>query len=333
MFKVMIFKAKKMKKILITGSAGYIGSCLLTVLKKKYDIYGIDKSYKKKYANKEYKASLLNYNYSRKIIKDINPDLIIHLAGESTIDGIEKKNEYIKNNIKVTKNLLKIMQDCNIDKIIFSSTAAVYRANNSLKNFAETSKLGPNNIYGKTKLNCEKMIKKKIKNYIIFRFFNVCSALPWLNKGELHQPETHLIPLAVYKIKKKKNILIYGNNFKTKDGTCIRDYIHIFDLCQAFSNGLKKIFNKKIKKIINLGSEKPYTNLEIVKKIYKILKVKEKKIFFSKRRKGDISRLVCSSKKAKKIINWKPKYSNLNKILSDEIKWQNKIKKKKIFLY
>jgi UDP-glucose 4-epimerase len=321
-----------MKKILITGAAGYIGNCLFSYLKKKYEVYGLDKV-----ANNNnkffYKADLLNIKLTNQILKKLKPDLIIHLAGQSTVDSIENKKDYIKNNQDATANLIKSMKVNAIKKIIFSSTAAVYKSNNN-KIFSERSKIKPNNIYGSTKYKCELFIRQSNLNYIIFRFFNVCSSIPKLNVGEIHNPETHLIPLAVHKILKNKKINIYGNDFKTRDGTCIRDYIHIFDLCLAFEKTLQLMFLNKIsKKIINLGSGCGFTTLEVIKKIQKIIK-KKNKISFVKKRVGDVPTLVCSYKKANLIIKWRPKNSNLKKIIKDEILWQTKDHKKpRQFIY
>jgi UDP-glucose 4-epimerase len=160
-----------MKKILITGAAGYIGNCLFSYLKKKYEVYGLDKV-----ANNNnkffYKADLLNIKLTNQILKKLKPDLIIHLAGQSTVDSIENKKDYIKNNQDATANLIKSMKVNAIKKIIFSSTAAVYKSNNN-KIFSERSKIKPNNIYGSTKYKCELFIRQSNLNYIIFRFFNV----------------------------------------------------------------------------------------------------------------------------------------------------------------
>lgn len=319
-----------MKKILITGAAGYIGNCLFSYLKKKYEVYGLDKVNNKFF----YKVDLLNIKLTNQILKKLKPDLIIHLAGQSTVDSIENKKDYIKNNQNATANLIKCMKVNGIKKIIFSSTAAVYKSNSN-KIFSERSVIKPNNIYGSTKYKSELLIKQSNINYIIFRFFNVCSSIPQLKVGEMHNPETHLIPLAVHKILKNKKINIYGNTFKTRDGTCIRDYIHVFDLCLAFERTLQLIFLNKIsKKIINLGSGYGYTTLEVVKKIQQIIKKKKCKISFIKNRVGDVPALVCSYKKANSTIKWKPKNSSLEKIIKDEILWQTKYQKKiRQFIY
>jgi len=320
-----------MKKILITGSSGYIGSCLYKfLLKKKYTVYGIDKVKTNNIKN-TFKANLNNTNKLDKIIKKINPKIIIHLAAQSTLDQINKKKKYILNNYIATKNLLKSMNKYRINKIIFSSTAAVYKNNNL--NLKENSTLGPNNIYGSTKLKCEKIIRKnKEIKFIIFRFFNVCSSIPALKVGENHNPETHLIPLTIKKILKKKGgeegiIKIYGKNYKTNDGTCIRDYIHIEDLCHAYEKAIKLLIKNNLKnQTLNIGTGTGYTNLEIVNKIKSLIKFSKKIniVKFVKRRKGDVDRLVCSYNKAKVLLGWIPKKSNLENIIRDELRWQKK---------
>ena len=319
-------------KIIITGSSGYIGSCLYEVLKKnkKYKILGLDKTSPKLCKQKLFKkVDLNNYKLTNKIFKDFKPDAIIHLAAQSTIDFIKNKNLYIKNNVGLTKNLIKVINEHKSKYLIFSSTAAVYQA--QIGNLNEKKKLKPNNIYGKTKLDCEKLIKNdlnKNSKFIIFRFFNVCSALIENKIGEFHNPETHYVPIVVQKMIDKKNILIYGKNFKTRDGFAIRDYIHIKDIIRGIILSLIYLAKKKNKSVtLNLGTERGHSNLQIINKLEEISKNKIKFNFY-KKRPGDSPRLVCTNKKAKKIIGWEPKNSNLKKILVDEFLWQKFLKKR-----
>jgi UDP-glucose 4-epimerase len=300
-------------------------------------VYVLDKS-ENKFCIKNKKAiykkcDLTNFNKTNKIINLIKPSAIIHLAGQSTIDFIKNKKEYKKNNIIATKNILRSIKKNQIKNFIFSSTAAVYKSSN-LK-LTEKSTLKPNNIYGKTKLSCEKKIfntlNKNNTNFIKFRFFNVCSALISLRIGEMHKPETHLIPILAKKFKENKEIYIYGNNYKTKDKTCIRDYIHISDIVEAFELGIKYLKKKNRSQIINLGTKNGYSTLEIFKKFKSFFNYKFSHPLFKKRRQGDSGKLLCSNKKAYKILRWKPKYSHILKIINDEIKWLNYIEKKNIY--
>ncbi len=317
-------------KILITGSNGYIGSVLGSYLESKgFEVYGVDKNVNNLFVKfKQYKCNLNNYQKLRKIIKKIKPLKIVHLAGESTLDNINNKKNYVKNNIEATQKLLRACNDQKVNKIIFSSTASVYKETN--RKIKESFLLKPNNIYGLTKLRSEHLITKNSKNnnlnYIIFRFFNVCSSLKKI--GENHNPETHLIPLVVQKYIEREKIIIYGNNFKTKDGSCIRDYVHILDLCNAFYKALKYLDDtkkKQVKEIINLGSNKGISVFQIVNYFKKKLK-----FTITKKRKGDNNILICNNKIAFKILKWKPINSSISKIINDEIKWYKILKRKGI---
>ena len=318
-----------MKKLIITGASGYIGSCLVQFLKKKYKISTIDKVYRA--SSHIIKCNMLNLNRLCKILKKEKPDVIIHLAGQSLVDENINKKKYYLNNVVATKNLIIAMKMNKIENLIFSSTAAIYKYKNTI--LSENDDTNPISTYAKTKFRCEKLIKNSNINSIILRFFNVCSALKINNKviGELHNPETHLIPTIVYKNIKRKKIYIYGNDFKTKDGTCLRDYVHIKDICSSIKNSINYLLKTTNRyEILNIGSNKTFTNFEILNNISKITKVKNNyKII--KRRKGDVDKLHCSNRKAKNLIKWKPMYSDINNILKDEITWVKKLLIKKKF--
>ncbi len=317
-----------MKKILITGGSGYIGSCLYYYIKKTFNVKIIDK--KRNKLLKIYSLNLLDFKKLNKFLSEFKPELIIHLAAQSLVDEKINKEKYFKNNVKATQNLIKAMKKNNINNIIFSSTAAVYKYN--YKILKENNTLKPVSTYSKTKLNCEKIIKNSKINYIILRFFNVCSSIKVNEKiiGEYHNPETHLIPTVVYKNILKKKFFIYGNNYKTNDGTCIRDYVHIRDICSAIKNSVYYLFkNNNRSHIINIGSSFKNTNLQILKKIEKITKIKNN-FDIVKRRKGDVDILVCSNSKAKHVLKWKPVNSNLSKIIRDEILWVKYLIKNKM---
>ncbi len=313
-----------MKKIIITGANGYIGKCLFHFLKNKFKVLGIDKD--ESFNRNIIKCNILNSKKLNSILEKEKPHLIIHLAAQSLVDETINKKKYYDNNVLATKNLLKIMKQNKINKIIFSSTAAVYDQNT--KPLTENSKLNAISTYAKTKLICEKNIKKQKKiNSVILRFFNVCSALDKPVIGELHEPETHLIPTIVYKAIFGKKIYIYGNDFSTHDGTCIRDYIHIKDICSAIEKSTTFLLNNNKSKTYNIGGNKGLSNNEIVNFIKKIIK-KKINLTYVKRRKGDISKLVCNPNQINKQLGWKAKNSNLDKIVKDEVNWIKKFSKK-----
>ena len=315
-----------MYKILITGASGYIGKCLFYYLKKKFNVVGIDKI--RTSENKIFYLNLLNIKKLNQLIKKEKPDIIIHLAAQSLVDNTIDKKKYYDNNIKVTNNLLKVMKDNNIKKIIFSSTAAVYHQSSKL--LTEKSKLKPLSTYAKTKLLCENNIKKQKKiNSIILRLFNVCSAINKPLLGVSHNPVTHLIPTIVYKSIYNMKVYIYGNNFSTPDGTCIRDYIHIKDVCDAIEKSIIYLVKNNYSQIFNIGNKRGISNKEILNYIKKFINSKIN-IQYVNKRAGDVSKLVCSYNKIKNILNWRPKNSSLSKIINDEIKWISKMKKKQI---
>ena len=319
-----------MTKILITGSSGYIGSCLSNYLKDQKNIYLIDKVNPKKFDKKNFffiKCDLNNTEKLEKVLRKIKPEIIIHLAAKSTVNEKIDKNKYIDNNIKATKNLIKVMLKLKINKIIFSSTAAVYDRN--LKFLKEKHSLKPISNYGKSKLIAEKMIKKNKKiKYVILRFFNVSGCITNPLIGEFHNPETHLVPISVFRTIKKNFVNIFGNNYPTKDGTCIRDYVHVKDICSAIK---KSIFflKKNNSLIVNIGGGKGTSNLEVLKRLKRITN-KDVKINFLDKRKGDHPFLVCNINKANTLLGWKPKFSKIDNILRDEIRWSNFLIKKNI---
>jgi UDP-glucose 4-epimerase len=318
-------------KILVTGCSGYIGSCLSGLLKKKKNVYFLDKDKPKNFVKLKknfYKCNLNDIQKLEKIVKKIKPEIIVHLAAKSTVNEKIKKNSYMHNNADATKNLLKVMNKFKVDKIIFSSTAAVYdKSKNYLK---ETNLLKPISNYGKSKLISEQLIQKNKRiKYVILRFFNVAGCSIKEKIGEFHNPETHLIPVSVFKAISNKTINIFGNNYKTKDGTCVRDYIHVNDICSVILKST--IYLKKNKSTtINVGSGQGISNNDVLKNLNELIQSKIK-IKYLKKRKGDQPFLVCNINKVKKILKWSPKNSSIKKILSDEIVWTKYLISKKIY--
>ncbi len=319
------------KRILITGASGYIGSCLNNFFNKDSLIYCLDKKHPNTWTKinkkKFYICDLLNKKKLTKVIKNIMPDVVIHFAATSTVNEKIPYSKYYQNNVVATKNLIEVMNELKIKKIIYSSTAAVY--DRKVRRIIEKDKLNPISKYGKSKLKAEEIIKrnKKIK-HIILRFFNVSSSIPKPLIGEYHNPETHLIPIAVSNAIQNRAINLFGNDYETKDGTCIRDYIHIKDICLAIKKSIMYLEKKTLKSLIlNIGNGKGISNKEIVFSLKKILK-KTINIRFLKRRKGDQAFLVCDIKKAKKFIKWIPVNSTTSKILKDEINWTKFLEKR-----
>jgi UDP-glucose 4-epimerase len=314
-----------MIKIILTGADGYIGHCFYKLYKKKFNILPIDK---KKKHNKD--VIICNLNNTKKlssILGKFKPHVTVHLAAQSLVSNSIPKSKYVNDNTNATKNLLLILKKNKLNNIIFSSTAALYKSSNNPLN--EKSKLNPLSNYAKTKFRCETLINKSKLNYVIFRFFNACSAIKKFNVGELHNPETHLVPKLVWQSLNNKIIKIYGTKYRTKDGTAIRDYTHVEDICLAIHAIITSILKSKKNYTVNIGSSNGFSVLEMTKYLQKLLK-ENLKIKYTKPRKNDAEILICNNSKIKKIINWKPKKSNLKNIFKDEIYWARYLMNRKI---
>ena len=321
------------KNILITGGAGYIGSHVAEYLiKKKFNVFIIDNlstGYKKLINKKSkfIKKDLKQTKGLRQIILNNKINSVIHLAASLNVNESQKNlSKYTANNVKSTTNLITACKDTLVTSFIFSSTAAVYK--DGIYKVNEKSPTRPKSIYGKTKLKAEMLIKKAFEdnkiNYAILRFFNVCGASSSNEIGQINSYDLLFKNLAAATLKKKPSINIYGNDYQTKDGTCIRDFIHVSDLSEVNAK-LLNIF-KKIKKsiILNVGYGLGTTVLEVVKAFEKHSK-KKIKINFLPRRKADLKQIIADNSKLKKFLNWKPKYNKLSIMVKSSIKWGKKI--------
>ena len=320
------------KNILITGGAGYIGSHISEILiKKKKKIFILDNlsTGHKRLINKKAKfilGDITNKNKIKKIFKKNKIDSVIHLAAALSVGESQKKpNKYKWINIEGTKRLLSSIKDSNIKNIIFSSTCAVYK--DGLDKVSERSKLKPTSVYGKTKLIGEKLIKKFSKdnkiNYGILRFFNVAGASSTGKIGQINKGDQLFKNLSLELNKKNPVFKVYGADYKTKDGTCIRDYIHVSDIAKIHYEVLKKINKLNNSVILNCGYSKGISVKEVIKAFKKNTR---KKIIVKilERRKGDMAKITANSSKLKKFISWKPKYDNLDKIVKSCLYWEKK---------
>lgn len=316
-------------KILVTGGAGYIGSITNQELRKKgfetvvFDnlIYGHRKAVVDSILEV---GDLLRIESLRKIFKKHKFDGVIHfaayaLAGESMRDPYR----YFKNNIQGGLNLLQVMTENNVKKIIFSSSCAVYGYPKKLP-VTEREKLEPVSVYGEAKIAFEKILYWYEKlygiKYISLRYFNAAGASLDGTLGEDHKPETHIIPIALEAaLGLRKHFILFGNDYPTKDGTCIRDYIHVLDLAQAHISALERLEEGK-NAIYNLGAEKGYSNLEVLKMIKRVTG-RDFPVKIGKRREGDPAAIFADSTKIKKELGWKPQYSDLKTIVETAWKW------------
>ena len=322
------------KNILITGGAGYIGSHISEVLiKSKKKIFIVDdlSSGYKKLINKKakfYKQNILNIRKVRQIILNNKIDSIIHLAGNLIIgEGEKYPRKYYKNNVLGTKHLLNACKRTSVKNFIFSSTAAIYKEGQY--KVSEKSIIKPKSVYGKTKIKAEKLIKifsKKNKiNYGILRYFNIVGSSPSGKIGLINRNSDHLFKnFSIELMKKKPKLKIYGTDYKTKDGSCIRDFIHVSDIAKIHYLVLEKINKLNTSKILNCGYNKGTSVLEVAQE-FRRQSTKKVDIIFTKRRTNDLIKIIASNNKLNNFIKWKPKFNNLGKIVKSCLVWEKKI--------
>ena len=326
---------KIVKNVLITGGAGYIGSHVTeTLLKKNKKVFLVDNlsTGHKKLINKKakfFKLDIANKHGIKKIIEKYKIDSIIHLAAHLIIgEGQKKPKKYYKNNVLGTKKLLEACKNSMVKNFIFSSTAAIYKEGQY--KVSENSMIKPKSVYGKTKIKAENLIinfaKKNKINYGILRYFNIAGASPSGKIGLINKKSDHLFKNFSSEIMKKRpKLKIYGSDYKTKDGSCIRDFIHVSDIAQIHYLILEKINKLKISKILNCGYNKGISVLEVAKE-FKKQSSKKVNIIFTKRRKDDLIKIIASNKKLKNFVKWRPKFDNLSKIVKSCIIWERKIR-------
>ena len=325
-----------MNNILITGGAGYIGSHIVEQLvKTKAKIIIIDnmETGYKKLINKDaifVKGDIKNLKQLSKLFYKYKINSVIHLAAYLNVSEAEKnKKKYYENNVRGTLNVVKCCKNTNVKNIVFSSSCSIY--GNTKGAVDENKKANPKGYYAYTKYEGEKIIKKYAKklkyNFAILRYFNIAGASKSNKIGEINSSHGHLFKnIAIQSLKKNPKINIYGKDYKTKDGTCVRDYMHVSDLSSAHIKALKFINNKSKSIILNCGYGKGYSVLEIAK-IFKKMN-KNLKINFTKRRMGDVGSVFANTKKFNRTLKLKMKYNSIEKILASSIKWEKIIGKK-----
>jgi len=318
------------KNILVVGGAGYIGSYMCKLLYRNgYKVIILDNlstgfQHAAKYG-KLYVADI-NESYTLdRIFQDENIDAVFHFAAFSQVaESVQNPMKYFKNNVQGTINLLNKMIQYNVKKFIFSSTAAIF-GNPEYLPIDENHPKNPINPYGKSKLMIEEILEDLFKanelTSVSLRYFNAAGADPEGELGENHNPETHLIPIVLQTAYGKRNsINIFGNDYDTKDGTCIRDYIHINDLCKAHLLALEYLQENKVQEQFNLGNGEGYSIKEILSKSQEVTK-KLIPCLISERRSGDPAVLISDSSKAKQILKWEP-VLGIDDIIKDAWNWQ-----------
>lgn len=321
-----------MKTILVTGGAGYIGSHFCKVAKQNgYNIVVFDNF---STGRREFvkwgelvEGDLHDYELLVETFKKYKPIAVVHFAASIEVgESVENPYKYYDNNVVSTLTLLKAMKDCSIKNIIFSSTAAIFGMPDVKVVDEDTPKL-PINPYGASKLMVEQILNDFQKaygvNYIALRYFNASGADPDGELGETHEPANHLIPIVLERYMDGKEVNVFGGDWNTKDGTCIRDYIHVIDLANAHILALEKMLATNESKKINLGSGNGFSVLEIIKKSEEVVgdKINYKII---DRRPGDPETLICDNKLAKQYLGWKIQFTDVKNHIADTWKWLNR---------
>jgi UDP-glucose 4-epimerase len=317
--------------ILVCGGAGYIGSHTVhELVNQGKDVIIVDnlQTGHMKAVNpkaKFYKGDIRDAEFLDKVFSENEVEAIIHFAANSLVgESMEKPLLYFNNNVYGMQVLLESMVKHDIKNIVFSSTAAVYGEPKKIP-ILEDDETNPTNTYGETKLTMEKMMKWVNKAYgitfVSLRYFNACGALLDGSIGEDHFPESHLIPLILQvPLKKRDAITVFGEDYETPDGTCIRDYIHVLDLADAHIKAVDYLQKGNESNIFNLGNGVGFSVKEIIDSAKQATN-EDIKVVIGERRAGDPAKLIASNEKARKILGWEPKYTDVKDVIGTAWGW------------
>ncbi len=314
-----------MAKILVTGGAGYIGSHTVYFLRKSgHEVVVVDNLSRGHKANvPEGLLHVIDLRETAKLaelMKKENCEAVIHFAAFIAVGESTKAPElYFSNNVAGSASLFEAMQQASVNKLVFSSTAAAYGIP-KVDPITEDQPNSPINPYGESKVMVEEMIKT-LDQYRSFRgirlrYFNACGAEPAAGLGECHDPETHLIPLILRAVSTGNPVTVFGTDYDTPDGTCIRDYIHVSDLAEAHILAVEYLLKGGEPNVFNVGTGTGRSVKEVIDAVEKVTgkKVPQK---FGPRREGDPPRLVADSQKLQNTVGWKPTRTSLERIVSD----------------
>ncbi|MBC7363888.1 MAG: UDP-glucose 4-epimerase GalE [Candidatus Aminicenantes bacterium] len=320
-------------KILVTGGAGYIGShTVKDLLKHGYEVVIVD-NFSSGHpelvcGGQVIQADLRNKEQIADIFRQHKIDAVLHFAALIQVgESYQDPQKYYLHNLLTSLNLLETMLRHQVKQFIFSSSAAVYGAPQKIP-IEENHPLNPVNPYGTTKFMVEKILADYSRayglRYVSLRYFNAAGADPEGELGELHSPETHLIPnILLHLLGKNPDFQVFGHDFPTPDGTAIRDYIHVTDLARAHVLALERLLAGSDSQVLNLGSSRGYSVLEVIKEAEKITGRKVN-IKFGPKRLGDVPVLLASSRLAEDWLGWERKYSDLETIIRTAWEWHQK---------
>lgn len=320
--------------ILVCGGAGYIGSHAVSeLLDRKEEVVIIDNLQKGHLpavleGATFYNGDLKDEEFLKNVFKENEIEAVIHFAADSLVgESVEKPLQYYENNVYGTMCLLKVMTEFNVKKIVFSSTAATYGEAENIP-IVENDPTVPTNPYGETKLAVEKMLKWSEQayglKYVVLRYFNVAGAHMEGKLGEDHDPETHLIPIILQvALGNREKIMIFGDDYQTEDGTCIRDYIHVTDLADAHILAIEKLRKDNTSATYNLGNGNGFSVKQVIETA-RTVTGHPIPAEVASRRAGDPAVLIASSEKAINELGWKPKYADLHTMIESAWNWFQK---------
>ncbi|MCL0074635.1 UDP-glucose 4-epimerase GalE [Thermodesulfovibrionales bacterium] len=323
-----------MAKVLVTGGAGYIGSHVVKLLgEKDYDVVVYDNlstgTAKAVLYGQLVEGDILNLRDLKKAIDDFKPDAVMHFAAKIVVpESVKYPLLYYTNNVFGTLNVLEAMRCCGVNKFIFSSTAAVYGEPVEMSIVEETP-FRPVNPYGKSKAMIEEVLKDfsaaEDFRYVSLRYFNVAGADPSCTIGETKKDATHLITMCVRTaLGKREKLLVYGADYPTRDGSCIRDYIHVADLADAHVLSLEYLLKGERSDVFNCGYGRGYSVLEVVRTVRRVSGA-DFHVEYVNRRAGDPAVLISNPNKIKSELDWKPKYNDLDFIIKTAWEWEKRI--------
>jgi UDP-glucose 4-epimerase len=320
-------------KVLVVGGAGYIGSHMVKMLLAEgHEVITFDNlssGYRDAVVGGTFvQADLADKTALDDVFVKYAPDAVMHFASYIQVgESVRHPDKYYLNNFTNTMNLLDAMVKHGVNYFIFSSTAAVFGEPEYVP-IDEAHAKNPLNPYGRSKLMVEQALGDYERAYgiksVCLRYFNAAGADPEGQLGERHEPETHLIPLVLQAISgRRDNITVFGRDYDTPDGTCIRDYIHIVDLCSAHSLALQKLMETNISRRYNLGNGAGFSVQEVIAAAQKVTG-KPIKVAEGERREGDPARLVADASLARSELGWKPVYADLETIIQHAWQWESK---------
>jgi UDP-glucose 4-epimerase len=321
-----------MSTILVTGGAGYIGSHVVKELllqgHKPIVFDNLQTGHRKAIMDAPLiEGDLSDQERTAETFQANSIDAVMHFAGDCLVgESVQNPIKYFNNNVKNSLKLLEITEQFNVRRFVFSSSAAVYGEPEEVP-ISEEHPCAPTNPYGETKWIFEKILRAFCDagklDFISLRYFNAAGADPEAGLGEDHSPETHLIPLVIRSALDQSSVPVFGNDYDTPDGTCIRDYIHVTDLAHAHILALQKLEREEKSAIYNLGNGNGYSVREVIETVRKITGRNVVSVD-SPRRPGDPARLVASSEKIRKELGWNPEYPDLEMIVKTAWEWHRK---------